>query len=405
MKKLISLFLLICLVCLCLISCNDSTTDTATPNTPNSSNSSNSSHSNSSPSDPEEKDLGAEYQKALSLIGEGNYKDAYAIFKALGNYEDAETQLAYFHHVPVSSVSKERSDRSTEDLETVYSTELLLNEKHLPVAFLNFFWGDEYRTAYVYDENDNMIQETQYYPDGSVQATFQYTYNDQRQLIQKEHTDEAGNRTKTEFFYHDDGLLSYELSEDSYGMTTETNYTYDDNGLLITVNYADSDGYSNVSTYTYDDNGTLLCVTYSSSSDYWEQINYTYNADGLLIKEIYQVKQQFDDFEESVYTLEIVYTYDAGMLVKESHTDSDGSMQETKYTYDEQGNLKQELFTSSDGFTDQYDYTYDEYGNVIKETNIDSDGYEATTEITYSLVYIPHELSEQILTLFDLFEF
>lgn len=94
------------------------------------------------------------------------------------------------------------------------------------------------------------------------------------------------------------------------------------------------------------------------------------------------------------------FTYDdAGQLIRELYTDANGAAYTTEYTYDADGHVTHEVFHFAEAETYTYAYTYDAHGNRIGEKWTDTNGEVEITDIRYVPVYIPFDLSDNVLAL------
>ena len=167
------------------------------------------------------------YKEAQALLAEGNWEEAYALFAALGDYQDAEEYASGFYHrvkelhydsYSISSISK---------------------------------WNYEYFVYYTYDEKGNLICEETVVPerpDAVTPHTWEYAY------------DENGIMTQATVTNYADSIGKQ--------VTSSTTYEYDPNGLILSwssVKYSNGAEIPNASDYenTFFDNG---CLSYQKST-------------------------------------------------------------------------------------------------------------------------------------------
>ncbi len=203
---------------------------------------------------------GRKYKKALALIDDGNYKEAYEIFEGLGNYKDAKDQLDKFHYVP-TKIALSEAENGDEWIE-YFSASISYNDKNLPERVIG------------YDLDDG-------------QSISDYTYDANGNLIKEVYTSSSGSKSISDHTYDANGNLIKEVETDSDGDKEIYDYTYDANGNLIKEVETDSDGDRYISDYTYDANGNLIKEVYTFSSGSKSISDYTYDANGNLIKEVY----------------------------------------------------------------------------------------------------------------------
>jgi RHS repeat-associated protein len=245
-------------------------------------------------------------------------------------------------------------------------------------------------TTYTYDNNDNMLTETD-----ALNHTTSYTYDADDNVTQI--TDANGHSTN--FTYDDNDFLS----SISYQGATK-NYTYNRDGSLAsftdpnghTFNYTynssgemTSDGYAS---YSYNSKGQLTSVTKDSKA-----ITYSYDAFGRVSSIAYDgktVSYTYDN-NDNVLTITypgsktVTYAYDAlnrMTSVKDWNNKTttynyrdDGQLNyyqypnnvRTSYTYDAGGRVVSQITRRNSGngtVIASYNYTWDEFGNHTQET-------------------------------------
>jgi RHS repeat-associated protein len=245
-------------------------------------------------------------------------------------------------------------------------------------------------TTYTYDNNDNMLTETD-----ALSHTTSYTYDANDNVTQI--TDANGHSTN--FTYDDNDFLS----SISYQGATK-NYTYNRDGSIAsytdpngyTFNYSynssgemTSDGYAS---YSYNSKGQLTSVTKDSKA-----ITYSYDAFGRVSSIAYDgktVSYTYDN-NDNVLTITypgsktVTYTYDAlnrMTSVKDWNNNTttynyrdDGQLNyyqypnslRTTFAYDAGGRVVSQTTKRSSGsgtVVASYNYTWDEFGNHTQET-------------------------------------
>lgn len=337
------------------------------------------------------------YNNALTLLGEGNIEEAYAIFLTIKDYADVSEYLSRFSYKYTTEIltypqlSTDLSQIST----TVYNQygNPLFDVSYDPVSgyiYAYYFEYDEnqnllfkasksnnweYETLYKYDAYNRPIWRSS--PDGiakieyddkgnvikrvaSYGAMYEYEYDSNNNLLKRTYTDERGNLVSTETF------------------------TYDEKGQLIKKTYDSNnveDPWSIVYTYTYDENGNLLVDDRVQSSGYNTRYEYTYDEGGAPIK-----KTEYTPHGTYYY----VWEYDkAGNEILEKRSFADGTRDYMySQTYDEAGNrIKTHYqYGVSDEVVGETFYEYDEHGNLLKVTS----QYSVTEYSGYKLYYNPY---------------
>ena len=225
-------------------------------------------------------------------------------------------------------------------------------------------------TVYTYDENGNRSTAT--YANG---VTLIYTYDECNRLKAEKVTDKNQNLI-AQYEYTITGGERTAVSE-SYpdGTTIETEYSYDSCGRLVSENITEK----------------------KSGDETVTDIQYTYDCVGSRTS-------------KTVNGITTEYDYnELNQLVSERTVNSDGSVSETVYTYDGNGNLVRtetgekncdytyDLYNRMTGFTDgtaRYSYTYDAEG-VRRSKTLQNDSYSKT------VMYVSDTLTEYAQTLVE----
>lgn len=353
------------------------------------------------------------YKEAISLIDAGDYAAAYEILTELGNYKDAKELLGNFRYV----LDSEEYGYFT--AEGVYNegdkTEMTYNSDGLLVSFVR----SDGKFEFTYDENKNLIKETQT-RNGETWVNREYAYDENGNLIKEitfasnlplyqwEYTyDERGNMTQKIERY------SKYLEIASLDLRYTCDYVYDEKDRLIESAVTWSGGSKERVCYVYDENGRLIREEMPNESGAVLIAEYTYNGKGDPIKEAHTSyiiewtyddsgrltrKQQHNAYKFSPIGVEYTYeyTYDEdGKLIHEAY-DDDASFT-IDYTYDESGNLiKKFKEVKERSGIHKYTYVYDAHGNIIEYRNEKVGGLTYVSKYTYKLVYVPYEIHESI---------
>lgn len=235
-------------------------------------------------------------------------------------------------------------------------------------------------TTYTYDNNDNMLTETD-----ALNHTTSYTYDANDNVTQI--TDANGNATN--LTYDDNDFLT---SVSAQGATKS--YTYNRDGSLAsfttpnghTFNYSynssgemTSDGYAS---YSYNNKGQLTSVTKDSKA-----ITYSYDAFGRVSSVAYDgktVSYTYDN-NDNILTITypgsktVTYTYDA---MNRMTSVKDWNNATTTYNYRNDGQLNYYQYPNQVRTT----YGYDGGGRVVSQTTKRSSG-NGTTVASYNYTY------------------
>ena len=338
------------------------------------------------------------YNIALELIEKGDYAEAYAILKQLGDYKDAQERLAKFQFIPINITAITKQNDVVIDGYTLDGN-ISYNKHHLPQCvemYQSMVGNGEYdyeeraTTEYIYNTNGKIINKIRKESDG-YKNMYDYTYDARGNLIEEVHTDSVMHRTVTAYTYDIDNNLIKDVRTSYYGSREIWEYKYDANGHLLNKTYTWISEYNvrqtgSIYDYTYDENGNLIREVLSNIS-YGHTIDYTYDQSGNLIKKVKSNSSQ--DYI-------IDYTYDqSGNLIKEVNTRANSDDKVIEYEYSENGKLIKKVTNKN-----QIEkYSYDENGNHVEyivSTPMANGAYhgEQIYSITYSLVYIEFETSE-----------
>ena len=206
--------------------------------------------------------------------------------------------------------------------------------------------GGKYLEKYFYNEKGLLIKEEVYHPESkNCDWTFYY-YNENDLLIAKE-TWRYGRNLKPGV-KTSDGCLVRELhdadfeKEYTWDLIAKDEFTYNDERLLIEKNHflgATNIAYETY-TYTYDSLNRLKAEThkiYYGDSDYREWKYFSWGYEIHLPGNV--------TTEKSKYVYE---TNDKGLIIKEWYESENGYMSGVKnYTYDERGRLIMDITSSN----------------------------------------------------------
>ena len=166
-----------------------------------------------------------------------------------------------------------------------------------------------------YDSNGRLVKETERYLDGTT-----YLYDNYTTYTY----DASGKLMKSNYCLKDGSSMS------------ETRYTYDASGKLTsTMLYYGDTPSGNEDLYTYNAKGQLTkLVSKDSDGAIWSTETYSYDASGNLAKKVVTY-----DFDPSSSSLETLYLYENGRLVRSEEYYEDYMINYNLYDYDANGNL------------------------------------------------------------------
>ena len=313
----------------------------------------------------EEKEI--KYNQACTLVDEGKYEEAYAMFEELGNYKDSQKYLSRFVYFP-TVLTYTLSDRTG-----VMNVDF--GAYNLPSRMVSDGSIGTKDGMYIYDNQGNLVRQAVNFNEDF--ATFDYTYDANNNMIKAEYSEEGELVTVQDYTYNAAGSLTKEV------------YTRD--GVVIYV-----------AEWFYDENGKLNRNDYSNTENgYSDTITYTYNADGKVTNE------SGVDFEGNTYTTTFSYGAD-GRLAQEVYVEGDFQCT-VYYTYDNAGNCIKEETVYLDGTKDIFTREYDTNGNTTKEMLTEADGTVQTVEsqyvLTYLMIDVPASTMNQLMGLFNVSQY
>lgn len=285
-------------------------------------------------------------------VAQGDMKSAYELFAALEDRNpEAAADMGYsIAALPTSEVWVTDGDEDDPGTHTYVYDDMgrLIEEDYAP------YDGYAEHTAYEYDGELLVYEETEVSGDSYYTITCEYAYDENGNLTSEVYTGGNGNTETHGYLYGDDGLMISQTLENADGQHS-WGYTYDEEGRLLTETYTHPNpnlGWTK--TYTYNDDGTLASIA-EDSEMYQRMYTYEYGSDGNL-------------------------TYEAGTTNGELSYD-------VTYSYDSDGNETGHVRrTYADGDINlefDYEYEYNEYGDVAKETSVRTiAGTEPETDVT-----------------------
>lgn len=188
----------------------------------------------------------------------------------------------------------------------------------------------------LYDDLDNLLNETTYDADGNATNATQYVY-DGAGTLEEIHSHWYGE-TGSSYTVYDSNWNT--LSNDTYdaegNLTSRTEYDRDENGLALQYrNYTEGNVLCNYEVYSYNSSNQLIKTEYYDGSGYLMQTETSeYNDLGRVIRNTW-----YDASGNVSHWTEITYRED-GQEDTETTYSSDGSVSSRMtYIYDENGFL------------------------------------------------------------------
>jgi YD repeat-containing protein len=245
---------------------------------------------------------------------------------------------------------------------------------------------------FTYDEQERLLEESRYNPDGSLDRKTVckyagdpveqmscscdsvvgfitvYAYDEKGREIEHKHYTYEGDRAnlyqRIIYVYDDEGNLVESTHEDAE--IAKTTLKYDRSGNILEKTYVNSyDGsFNERNVYRYSEQGKLVET---------ESYDYTGN---LLQREIYSYNAKGEMIESNAYKSDDSLLYCKHYTCNENGKVIDIKFHQLKkiiystrqtFQYDEQGNLIEDTYSHSNGSLKIYKYKYDSKGNKIEE--------------------------------------
>ena len=167
------------------------------------------------------------------------------------------------------------------DESRLYNEDGCIVEKITPSHYW-WFGGEQIIYRYIYDKNNNLIEERYFTNDTTYRATYySYEYNDKGLVLKKTKKAESGNLEEIKLFEYDEkGNLKEEILTYYYGVEICIYYQYDENGKKTMA-------ISERETTEFDENGNEIRVTRNwLPTDIITTYQYEYDETGNWIKKI-----------------------------------------------------------------------------------------------------------------------
>ena len=233
-----------------------------------------------------------------------------------------------------------------------------------------------------YDDKGCLLRYDSYSVYGDLTETFSYTYNEQRQVTsvtyenfldkytgyKKIQYDEKGRIVAAEYLNFDN---VDDFPDRDYGARQEE-YKYDEDGKLITyqIYYKDKDSRSRTD-YSYDDSGRLILTVTSHSDGTFEESRYTYDEAGTLRQVTLNINYADFHFGYLTYKSESFFDEKGTQYLQKHYTDGQLYM-ETEFNA--QGEELKTISYDNGKIYVSSRNEYDEENRLTRCTGYDSDG-------------------------------
>jgi hypothetical protein len=353
------------------------------------------------------------YNRAIRLMSEGNYKEAYQNLKACGGYGDSAVLLKDFTVIRQKTglCIYERTGQIGSQYKYAYDHHgrLILEEMYGAAGRLMERWTYVYDArgwksqriserpenermnttqCYTYDTEGRILSEYQYNSEGTLSWKYEYQYDVQGNVLQKTETNAKGETvSKHEYTYDDRGNQIRMLQYDRNGLAVRQENAYDANNRECSVMYYGAAGrldrgyeyiYSaageKLTAVAYEEGGSTTRYTYQYDHSGRVIQNMAYSEDGIL-----KSTTQFDYDTNGNNTAEIAYGANNVLMHK------------SEYAYDAHGNQTMEAHYNGTQLFSKQERMYDEQGNLLETIYYNQRGKERHAVYNYEdiVVYQP----------------
>ena len=210
----------------------------------------------------------------------------------------------------------EKSGKITKGDTSTKAFYLFNKQGNLQEKLTDFYYGSQYKTKYVYDSQNNLIQNYIYDSYGDLDKKIIYKNDNKGNKIEELIYDENDSLIKKYTYVYDlRGNLKKEFEYNPQGLKSKKTYKYDLKGNLKKEKFYRSNGeLDGKYIYKYDSQGKVI-AKYWFTTKVWLTLKLTY-------KNTYKYNSQGDLIEE------ILYKNDGSIENKRSY----------EYEYDNQGN-------------------------------------------------------------------
>ncbi|MEA1884017.1 MAG: hypothetical protein U9N62_05820 [Thermotogota bacterium] len=152
----------------------------------------------------------------------------------------------------------------------------------------------EYQLEYVYDENDNVIEETRFDSYLETEYQYNYQYDDENHLIKALNYD--SNKTLVSNYqgvYDGNNLIEFTITNADGEIQTKHIAEYDNEKLILEMDCTDPNNQKKVSEVKFDEYGNkILDINYETvigGETFASKYEYAYDSNHNCIEEIYLV--------------------------------------------------------------------------------------------------------------------
>lgn len=219
-----------------------------------------------------------------------------------------------------------------------------------------------------YDDNENVINEKTYLPDGEIEHEYQYSYDDSNRVIEEilvEGSGEILERMTKE--YNEQGRICREINhyEDDIADVTTIDYTAEGKELSRTT--VDTDGeLLRQKVYNFEAGKLISIVETDEEGAVINKRTITYNQAGLPEEE---------NVRESDVNFRLVSLYDekGNRIQVKKYNQKNELLERLSYIYDEKGRIVQMKEEDAAG-VEIHNLEVDDFENVIRQETTNQNG-------------------------------
>ena len=196
--------------------------------------------------------------------------------------------INYVEQAPTSKYEAEYDDQGRLTVERRYTGYSYKSEEGYQL---------EYQLEYVYDENDNVLQESRF--DGYLEPEYQYNYHydEQNHLIKALNYDSKGELVSNyQAVYDGDNLVEFTIKNAEGDIEKRHIAEYENEKMVLEMDCTDPNKKQRVSEAAFDEQGNkILEINYETvigSETFASKYEYAYDANNNCIEEIYSVLEE-----------------------------------------------------------------------------------------------------------------
>jgi len=288
------------------------------------------------------------YSKSGKLIEVSHYSEGTLSFVSINTYDENDSLIEFTNYEPVGVINR----KVTYEYNSDYSTHKKIEtDSH----------GDKNITLYEYDEHNNLIFSSKFNSSNILVRKKIWKYDNNNNVIKIEvKGDFFGRKNKMIYFYDKrNNRIKSKYYEDGESIS-ERSYIYDENNLVIET-IATSQHYHTYikRTFKYDSNDNVIEESkFNSSGVITEKVLNKYNNYGDVIEEVlYKDGVKVSSFKRD----------STGNEIERVKYNSNGNVKDqTDWVYNHYGLLAEKILILGENIRTRVVYFYDKKGILIK---------------------------------------